>query len=108
MQYHTHRLRNWKDLDCYILQNGTTNFLHCFSKYDWQLTKSPAGAHQYEPVNISDEDKPVMLTINVKRNPMMTDADMAIKELTQVLEQLLKDSYIILMNLADVLQELGF
>ena len=28
-------------------------------KYDWQLTKSPAGAWQYEPVNIAEEDKPL-------------------------------------------------
>ena len=55
-------------------------FLTLLFKYDWQLTKSPAGAHQYEPINISDEDKPVDAhNPNVKRNPMMTDADMAIK-----------------------------
>ncbi|WDT67250.1 catalase/peroxidase HPI [Cloacibacterium sp. TD35] len=49
-------------------------------KYDWQLTKSPAGAWQYEPVNIAEEDKPVDAhNPNVRRNPMMTDADMALK-----------------------------
>ncbi|MGX9987058.1 catalase/peroxidase HPI [Soonwooa purpurea] len=55
-------------------------FLTLLFKYDWQLTKSPAGAHQYEPVNIAEEDKPVdAFNPNVKRNPMMTDADMALK-----------------------------
>ena len=49
-------------------------------KYDWQLTKSPAGAWQYEPVNIAEEDKPLDAhNPNVRRNPMMTDADMALK-----------------------------
>jgi catalase-peroxidase len=55
-------------------------FLTLLFKYDWQLTKSPAGAQQYEPVNISEEDKPVdAFNPNIKRNPMMTDADMALK-----------------------------
>ena len=39
-------------------------------KYDWQLTKSPAGAWQYEPVNIAEEDKPLDAhNPNVRRNP---------------------------------------
>ncbi|MFN3228471.1 MAG: catalase/peroxidase HPI [Asticcacaulis sp.] len=49
-------------------------------RYDWQLTKSPAGAWQYEPVNIAEADMPVDVedpSIRVK--PMMTDADMALK-----------------------------
>lgn len=55
-------------------------FLTLLFKYDWRLTKSPAGAHQYEPVNIAEEDMPVdAFNPNVKRNPMMTDADMAMK-----------------------------
>lgn len=55
-------------------------FLTLLFKYDWRLTKSPAGAHQYEPVNITDEDMPVdAFNPNIKRNPMMTDADMAMK-----------------------------
>ncbi|WP_312342710.1 catalase/peroxidase HPI [Chryseobacterium binzhouense] len=49
-------------------------------KYDWELRKSPAGAWQYEPVNIAEEDKPVDAhNPDVRRNPMMTDADMALK-----------------------------
>lgn len=55
-------------------------FLHLLLTYDWALTKSPAGAHQWEPVNIKEEDKPVDAhNPNVRRNPMMTDADMALK-----------------------------
>ncbi len=55
-------------------------FFDLLFKYDWQLTKSPAGAHQWEPVNIAEEDKPVDAhNPNVRRNPMMTDADMALK-----------------------------
>ena len=48
--------------------------------YEWQLTKSPAGAHQWEPVDMPDDAKPVDATDpSAKRNPMMTDADMAMK-----------------------------
>lgn len=47
-------------------------------KYDWELTKSPAGAWQWEPVNIAEEDRPVDAhDPSVRRNPIMTDADMA-------------------------------
>ena len=49
-------------------------------KYDWELAKSPAGAWQWEPVNISEEDKPLDAFDSSKRNnPIMTDADMAMK-----------------------------
>ena len=48
--------------------------------YEWQLTKSPAGAHQWEPIDIKEEDKPVDVEDPSRRyNPMMTDADMAMK-----------------------------
>jgi len=48
--------------------------------YDWELKKSPAGALQWEPVNIKEEDKPVDVEDPSKRyNPIMTDADMAMK-----------------------------
>ncbi len=47
-------------------------------KYEWKLTKSPAGAQQWEPVNIADEDKPADVEDpSIKYNPIMTDADMA-------------------------------
>ena len=48
--------------------------------YEWELTKSPAGAHQWEPVNIKEEDKPVDVEDpSIRLNPIMTDADMAMK-----------------------------
>jgi catalase-peroxidase len=48
--------------------------------HEWELVKSPAGAWQYEPVSIKDEDKPVDVEDpNIRLNPMMTDADMAMK-----------------------------
>ncbi|WP_299649941.1 catalase/peroxidase HPI [uncultured Tateyamaria sp.] len=48
--------------------------------YDWELTKSPAGAHQWQPVDIKEEDMPVDAGDGVtRRMPMMTDADMAMK-----------------------------
>ena len=47
-------------------------------KYDWELKKSPAGALQWEPINIAEEDKPVDVEDpSIRYNPMMTDADMA-------------------------------
>lgn len=47
-------------------------------KHEWQLVKSPAGAHQWEPINIAEEDKPVDVEdSSIRYNPMMTDADMA-------------------------------
>lgn len=48
--------------------------------YDWQLTKSPAGANQWEPVDIKEEHMPVDPTdMTTRVKPMMTDADMAMK-----------------------------
>jgi catalase-peroxidase len=55
-------------------------FLELLFKYEWQLTKSPAGANQWEPINIAEEDMPVDAhDPSIKRKPMMTDADMALK-----------------------------
>ena len=48
--------------------------------YDWELKKSPAGAWQWEPINIKEEDKPVDVEDPaIRHNPIMTDADMAMK-----------------------------
>ena len=56
------------------------DYLRLLLTYDWKLKKSPAGAFQYEPVNIKEEDKPVDLeNPKIRRNPIMTDADMAMK-----------------------------
>ena len=47
-------------------------------KYDWELTKSPAGANIWTPVNIADEDMaPEVDGSGNKVNLMMTTADMA-------------------------------
>ena len=49
-------------------------------KYDWELVKSPAGAFQWQPINIAPEDMPVDVEDpTIRRMPMMTDADMAMK-----------------------------
>ncbi len=48
--------------------------------HEWELKKSPAGAWQWEPVDISDEDRPVDVEDpSIRLNPIMTDADMAMK-----------------------------
>ncbi len=55
-------------------------FFTLLFKYDWALTKSPAGAQQWEPVAIAETDKPVDVEDPaIRHNPMMTDADMALK-----------------------------
>ncbi len=47
-------------------------------KYQWELAKSPAGAWQWWPVGIAEEDMPVDVEDpSIRRMPMMTDADMA-------------------------------
>jgi catalase-peroxidase len=48
--------------------------------YEWELAKSPAGAWQWQPVSIKEEDMPVDASDpSVRRLPIMTDADMAMK-----------------------------
>ena len=48
--------------------------------HEWELQKSPAGAWQWEPVDILEENKPIDATNpSVRKNPIMTDADMAMK-----------------------------
>ena len=55
-------------------------YFYLLLNYDWELKKSPAGAWQWEPINIKEEDKPFDAHIpGVRRNPIMTDADMAMK-----------------------------
>ncbi|MBY6064147.1 catalase/peroxidase HPI [Pseudidiomarina sediminum] len=55
-------------------------YFYLLFTYDWELTKSPAGAWQWEPVNIKEEDKPVDVEDpSIRHNPIMTDADMAMK-----------------------------
>ena len=48
--------------------------------HEWESRKSPAGAWQWEPVDIKEEDMPVDVEDpSIRRRPMMTDADMAMK-----------------------------
>lgn len=70
-------------------------YFHLLLNHEWELTKSPAGAWQWEPVNMKEEDKPLDAHIpNVRRNPIMTDADMALKmdpKYRKISERLYKD-----------------
>jgi len=55
-------------------------FFKMLLEHEWELKKSPAGAWQWEPVDIAEEDKPVDVEDpSIRHNPMMTDADMALK-----------------------------
>ncbi|MFN4278504.1 MAG: catalase/peroxidase HPI, partial [Ferrovibrio sp.] len=48
--------------------------------YEWELKKSPAGAWQWQPIGIKEEDMPVDVEDpSIRRMPIMTDADMAMK-----------------------------
>ncbi len=53
-------------------------YFYLLFTYEWELKKSPAGAWQWEPINIKEEDKPVDVEDpSIRLNPIMTDADMA-------------------------------
>jgi catalase-peroxidase len=55
-------------------------YFHLLLNYEWELRKSPAGASQWEPIDIKEEDKPLDAHVaGVRQNPIMTDADMAMK-----------------------------
>ncbi|MCU0797647.1 MAG: catalase/peroxidase HPI [Akkermansiaceae bacterium] len=55
-------------------------YFHLLLNHDWELKKSPAGAWQWEPINIKEEDRPVDVEDpSIRYNPIMTDADMAMK-----------------------------
>ncbi len=48
--------------------------------YDWELSKSPAGAHQWQPKNLAAEDHaPQVDGSNERVGIMMTTADMALR-----------------------------
>jgi catalase-peroxidase len=48
--------------------------------HEWALRKSPAGAWQWEPIDIREDDKPADVEDpSIRHNPIMTDADMAMK-----------------------------
>ena len=49
--------------------------------YEWELVKSPAGAHQWHPVSPKDEDlAPDVEDSSIKVTTIMTTADMAMRE----------------------------
>jgi catalase-peroxidase len=54
-------------------------FFEMLFKHEWTLTHSPAGASQWAPITIAEEDKPADVEDPRSRLPMMTDADMALK-----------------------------
>ncbi len=55
-------------------------FFEMLFKHEWTLTHSPAGASQWAPITIAEEDKPVDVEDpTIRTIPMMTDADMALK-----------------------------
>ncbi|WP_299783617.1 catalase/peroxidase HPI [uncultured Roseobacter sp.] len=47
--------------------------------YDWELTKSPAGAHQWQAKNLKEEDMAPTADNAGKTHIMMTTADMAMR-----------------------------
>ena len=78
--------------------NPTTwdnGYFELLLNHEWELKKSPAGAWQWEPVDIKEEDKPVDVEdMTTRHNPMMTDADMAMKmdpEYRKIAERFYKD-----------------
>ena len=59
---------------------GKGGYFDLLLRLDWWLQKSPAGAHQWEPVTIAEEDMPVDVEDPaIRRKPIMTDADMALR-----------------------------
>jgi catalase-peroxidase len=63
--------------------------------HEWESRKSPAGAWQWEPVDIKEEDRPIDVEDpSIRHNPIMTDADMAMKmdpEYRKISERFYKD-----------------
>ena len=63
--------------------------------YEWELKKSPAGAWQWQAINIKEQDMPVDVEDpSIRCNPIMTDADMALKmdpEYRQISERFYQD-----------------
>ena len=72
-----------------------SGYFYLLFTYEWELKKSPAGAYQWEPINIKEEDKPLdSENTSIRHNPIMTDADMAMKmdpAYRQISERFYKD-----------------
>ena len=57
-----------------------SGYFQLLLNHEWELKKSPAGAWQWEPIGMKEEDKPVDVEDpSIRLNPIMTDADMAMK-----------------------------
>ncbi|MEF8794609.1 MAG: peroxidase family protein, partial [Thiohalorhabdus sp.] len=55
-------------------------YLEMLLDHEWEVVQSPAGANQWQPVDIREADMPVDVEDPaIRRMPMMTDADMAMK-----------------------------
>ena len=70
-------------------------YLDLLLNYEWESKKSPAGAWQWEPINLEEEKKPVDLGDPKKKARLMfTDADMAMAmdpEYRKISERFYKD-----------------
>ena len=69
--------------------NPTTwdhDYFDVLLNYDWMLTKSPAGAHQWKPSNANARKAPKAGDANGTQDLMMTTADMALKMDAKYLE----------------------
>ena len=59
---------------------GKGGYFDTLLNHEWELKKSPAGAWQWEPIDIKEGDMPVDAEdSSIRRKPIMTDADMAMK-----------------------------
>jgi catalase-peroxidase len=71
-------------------------YFHMLLEHEWESRKSPAGAWQWEPIDIQEEDRPVDVEDpSIRHNPIMTDADMALKmdpAYRQIAERFYRDS----------------
>ncbi|WP_339741745.1 catalase/peroxidase HPI [uncultured Maricaulis sp.] len=55
-------------------------YLNILFKYEWELSKSPAGAHQWHPKNCEEADMIVdAFDPSKKHRPMMTTADLSLR-----------------------------
>ncbi len=63
--------------------------------HEWEIRTSPAGARQWQPVSINEQDKPVDVEDpSIRCMPIMTDADMAMKmdpTYREIMERFRKD-----------------
>jgi len=54
------------------------SYFHMLFSYEWEVTQSPAGAYQWTPKDVNDEDRaPAAHDPSKTQVPMMTTADMA-------------------------------